>query len=215
MRQCALHRSLAAAPFNSRLRAHACARGKPTVVGGVYQNGRLLRTRPHMYADFNYSPTGHLSRHERARVRALFICTHPTVNSISPRCYGDEIFVFFSPRIRRAKKRRAHALLYVLRRRDSSIGACVRTRSLVRGHAPASLPWSLSVCPTACLVPLSLFLSCLATFLPTPSLANATWCIGVVRYDALVRRINTFAEFSYFKINSLLYNLTRFRVIII
>lgn len=26
-----------------------------------------------MYADFNYSPTGHLSRHGRARVRALFI----------------------------------------------------------------------------------------------------------------------------------------------
>jgi len=53
----------------------------------------------------------------------------------------------------------ARVLRSASRRRDSSVGACVRTRSLVRGHAPASLPWSLSACPTACLVPLSLSLS--------------------------------------------------------
>lgn len=50
----------------------------------------------------------------------------------------------------REEARSARASLSASRRRDSSVGACVRTRSLVRGHAPASLPWSLSAYPTAC-----------------------------------------------------------------
>jgi len=159
-----------------------------------------------MYADFNYCPTGHLSRHGRAHVRALFIRARLTVNSISPRRYRGEIFVFFSPR---ARKRNVPVCFALPRAGATRVSArvyarghsCAGTRPrLYHGHflpAPPRVSFlshslSLSFFLYHSIVP--------RNFLPTPGLANATWCIGVLRRDALVGRINTSVEFTFWRL---------------
>lgn len=154
---------------------HACAHGKPTVASSfrVYQNGRLLRARDRICTDFNYSPTGHLSRHGRARVRALFIRARLTVNSISPRCYRGEIFVFFSPR---ARKRSARAPLCLAPALLECRRVCMHavTRAQARARISTVVTFCLPHRASRSSLSLSLSLPCLAAFLPTPSLANAT-----------------------------------------